>query len=298
MGLLKRIGRSVAWRARPWTRPLLRAVQGRIDAALEGVFRVKVYRNPEKGWDPYPAIARLRTWSEEDVIFDVGANDGRTVSRLRKHMGRARIFSFEPSSRTYEALVKRTRGMPGVYPYRLGLGSERGPGTMYLAPQSVCNSLLPDWSQPQGEEQIEIRTVDDLMEELGIPFIHFLKIDTEGYELEVLKGAERAIRESRIGIIQLEVSLEPEFARHTPFYAVRDLLAGTDYFLFGFFNQVMRSRDLSPVRPEAEGGGFQPRVLEYCDAVFVCAGLGVDRAGEASSRETAGARSSVAGGAE
>lgn len=65
----------------------------------------RLFRSTPDG--PYAAqtfeqLARLRRWSREDVILDVGANDGRTILRWRRHLpAPARVIAFEPVRETY-----------------------------------------------------------------------------------------------------------------------------------------------------------------------------------------------------
>lgn len=271
--LLRRAWDGIAWRVRKHSRPFLSGTSRLVDSSLENIFRVEVFRDPDKARDPLRAIAALRNWSPRDVIFDVGANDGRTALRLQKHYRGVTIHSFEPVASTYDELARRTRRFPNVHPHQLALGSRSGTETIYIAPHAVCNSFLPEWSDQVGAEEVEVRTIDEMMKELGVDFVSFLKVDTEGFELEVLKGARKALDDSRIDIIQLEVGHDRRFALHTPFDEVKAYLEPRGYFLYRFFNQVTRARRLSPVSSEGVAGGFVPKALKYCDAVFVSARL-------------------------
>lgn len=235
----------------------------------------QISSDPSHGRDPYPAIRTIRSWAPGDVIFDVGANDGRTISRLQKHFPSPSIFAFEPVSSTFQTLVARTEHLPNVRCQKLALGAEPGEDTIYLNPVASTNSFSPTWGEPVGNEVVEVSTVDRVMAEQGIDRIHFLKIDTEGHELEVLKGARQALSDSRITIVQVEVGIDSRVSPHTGFDEVRRHLAPLGYYVYGIFNQCRGTRRVRP--PAAwsaeEAEGYEPRLIKYFDAVFISASL-------------------------
>jgi FkbM family methyltransferase len=71
-----------------------------------------------------------------------------------------------------------------VHCFKLALGAESGHETIFLNEMAAKNSLSPEWSDAIGTETAEVFTVDQVMAAQGIELIHFLKIDTEGYELK------------------------------------------------------------------------------------------------------------------
>jgi FkbM family methyltransferase len=220
------------------------------------------------------ALRYLRRWSREDVVFDVGANDGRTVLRLNEPLGRPRILAFEPVSSTYQTLVARTRHLPNVRTFPLALGAAPGSQAIYLHEIGAMNSFSPHWgTSPEGTEVVPISTVDAVMAEQGIDFVHFLKVDTEGYELEVLRGAEAALRSSRIAIIQLEVGVDQIAKPMFSLEEARRYLAERGYLLQGVYNQC-RTRATAPPPPgTADTPIPRAEVLAYCDALFLRADL-------------------------
>lgn len=245
-----------------------RQLKQHVKSFAERVFGVSISRTAPSAVNKHAdhALRQLRAWSSEDVVFDVGANDGRTVLRLQEQLSRPRIFAFEPVAATFRTLVARTQHLPNVRAFQLGLGTEAGRSAMYLNEIDAMNSLSPHWTGASvATETVEISTVDRVMAEHGVAFVHFLKIDTEGYELEVLKGAEEALRASRIGLVQVEVGVDQ---MDRPFLSLEDArqhLAARGYLLYGVYNQC-----LTPARRPAEWtGGFKAEVLGYCDALFI-----------------------------
>jgi FkbM family methyltransferase len=251
-------------------------IRARVKGLVERSLGVTISRTPPLPWNQHAdaALRQLRSWAPEDVVFDVGANDGRTILRLQHQLARPRIFAFEPVASTYRSLVERTAQLPNVRTFRLALGASAGTGTMYLNDIHAMDSFSPAWTPAAaGTETVPLSTVDEVMNAEKVDFVHFLKIDTEGYELEVLRGAERALGESRVGIVQVEVGVDQIDRPFLPLERARAHMADRGYFLYGVYNQC-RTRAAPPAgwRPDA-AGSYRPEVLAYCDALFIRADL-------------------------
>ncbi|MGE3179533.1 MAG: FkbM family methyltransferase [Vicinamibacterales bacterium] len=249
-------------------RALTRTVKSVAERAF-GVSITRAQRFPPNQHADH-VLRGMRTWSPEDVFFDVGANDGRTILRLEEQLGRPRIFAFEPVSGTYRTLVDRTAHLPHVRTFPFALGSERARREIYLHTVDAVNSFSPLWTDAwHGVEQVQVRTLDDVLEELGIETVHFLKVDTEGHEMEVLKGAEQALQAARIEILQIEVGVDQLPKPMVSLETARQHLAARGYVLKGIYNQCTRPAQPPATWPEAERAGFHAEALAYCDALFV-----------------------------
>jgi FkbM family methyltransferase len=171
-------------------------------------------RAPEMGRDSMKDLVRvLRSlgWdsARPPVIFDVGANNGGTVERMRKVFRDPVIHAFEPGPQTFEALRAATAGLPNVTinPIALGAAVE---DREFVEHESSANSsfLRPD-RECQGETvrtvKMHIGTVDDYCAANKIDAIDVLKIDTQGFDMEVIRGAERMIRAGKVGVVYTEI---------------------------------------------------------------------------------------------
>lgn len=146
------------------------------------------------------------------VIFDVGANIGNWTSEVLKIKADVAVHCFEPSKITFEKL--RARSFPSSVIYNnFGLSSVSGEATLYVFEDSAgINSLYQrrgleaGWGlEPQSAaETITLATLDNYCEQKGIHEIDLLKLDVEGHELEVLRGAEQMLQHQRIRAIQFE----------------------------------------------------------------------------------------------
>ena len=147
---------------------------------------------------------------EFKTIFDVGANIGEWTKLASGIMPEARIYSFEPSRNTFETLLKEDFSKQ-VGLYNIGLGERNEIKDFFIhINNSTLNSVfsrnIKEESSKQGArvEKVKFETLDSFCIKNNINNISFLKIDTEGNELSVLKGAEQYIKEGRISAIQFE----------------------------------------------------------------------------------------------
>jgi FkbM family methyltransferase len=139
-----------------------------------------------------------------NCVFDVGANAGQYARRLRRLGYTGRIVSFEPTADAYDRLRKAAENDTDWHVHHLGLGRDDTVTTIHTG-WNTMNSLLPpsDYGRDRYQrfaksrtEEIRIRRLDDVMEEAldGIPEPRpFLKMDTQGYDLEVFAGAGERI---------------------------------------------------------------------------------------------------------
>jgi len=168
------------------------------------------------------AAAQFRTMLASqgiNLIFDVGANVGQYGSELRGHVGyKGRIVSFEPMSAAHKKLSNAAAkdGLWDVSP-RAAIGAELGSITINISSNSVSSSVLsileshtvaePE-SRYTGSESVPLVTLDSVVPDyFDDKTIAFLKIDTQGYESQVLQGAEKTL--PRVAGVQLELSLVP-----------------------------------------------------------------------------------------
>ena len=189
-----------------------------------------------RGFDLFHDLARIIPAAK--VVFDVGANVGQSTERYLKEFPRATIFSFEPVPSTFEKLVAniekgnsiatRSRFLPEM----CGLGAVASTARMKTndGPSDMFN-ITDD-----GNEEIRLSTVD-LWGDV-VSHIDFMKIDTEGHDLEVLKGSENMLREKRITAIQVEAGMHPGNERHIPLEVFKSHFESRGYLLFGFYDQV------------------------------------------------------------
>jgi FkbM family methyltransferase len=172
------------------------------------------------------------------LVLDVGANVGQYAGYLREAGYAGRIVSFEPLSDAHAALTRRAAGDAGwtVAP-RLALGAAAGEIEINVSNDRDMSSLLPlrpeilevsPTSRTVARETVPLATLDAVFDDYARGGDRvLLKIDTQGYERQVLEGAARAL--PRIAGVQLELSLVPLYAGETTWLAMIEYLAARGF---------------------------------------------------------------------
>lgn len=151
--------------------------------------------------------------TEKSIIFDVGANIGNFALSINKKNNLSNIYCFEPNPFSYSLLQKNMNPFKNIYTYNIGFGEIESEMEMYIYEHakdtehaSIYKTVMSEFHKAQDIQaiNISINTIDSFCENYNITQIDFLKIDTEGYELNVLKGAKNMIETGRINIIQFE----------------------------------------------------------------------------------------------
>ena len=172
------------------------------------------------------------------TFLDVGANTGEFAQEVRTDGFNGSILSFEPLSEAFTTLSQRADGDPRWACINCAIGSETGTTTINVAGNSVSSSLLPmaslhSDSAPDSaitrSEEIQVKRLSDLCEQLKAEFPAYMKIDTQGFELEVLKGAQALL--PLISAIELEMSISELYEGQPLFPEVHSYLEGQGYYL-------------------------------------------------------------------
>jgi FkbM family methyltransferase len=161
--------------------------------------------------DAFSDIKRLsQAWNLEiKCFFDVGANDGTTSKAALSYFTGVHVFAFEPHPRTFLRLRENISG-PRLQSFNIALGDRNGEAELFSYENDKINSLVHDASfavrfdQKSNPIKIHISTIDDFSSTHGIDGIDVLKIDTEGSELSVLKGAARKLARRKIRFVYTE----------------------------------------------------------------------------------------------
>ena len=171
---------------------------------------------------------------EEPVVFDVGANVGSYAAAVLDRFPRARVHAFEPHPATFITLERRDSR---IVAHRLALGETRGTVTLYdrndcagSQQASIYGEVISElYHQDPLPVEVPIDTIDNVVAQQQIEFVDFLKIDTEGHELAVLKGASQTLACGKIGCIHFEFN-EMNVVSRVFFRDFRMLLAGYKFF--------------------------------------------------------------------
>jgi len=181
---------------------------------------------------------------EVRTIFDVGANLGQTAIKFSNEFPNAKIHSFEPISSTYNKLVQNTKDYSNVICNNFALGNEVGETEISIFDEkdSGLNSLVGsnmNNKQDSKKEIIKISTIDEYLKANNIQNIDLLKIDTEGFEINVMNGAINAFKNNNVKLIFLEVGLDNKInKRHQYFVDIQSYLSEQNFVFVGFYEVI------------------------------------------------------------
>lgn len=234
-------------------------------------FGYDIRRSEEFAFEDQAAIFRE---SGAEMIFDVGANQGLVASRYREMFPKAAIHCFEPLPDACGLARKRFENDQSVSVHECAVGAVEGKVTFNRNSAADSSSLLstdesrlpPSYAamnRTVSTLEIGCVTIDAFCARERIERIDILKMDVQGGELGVLKGAARLLREHRIKLIYSEVYFLPFYRDQPLFEDICSFLAGHGYrFLF----------------PYGLVFGSSTGRLQWGDAIFVSPDVAVDKA--------------------
>jgi len=156
---------------------------------------------------------KVKNLGKNIVIFDVGAHTGGYAKCLiDEGVDARRIYCFEPNPKTFKKLNKNTMGVGNIVQVESALSDLRGEIVLYdrgdqgsSEHASLSEAIFSEVHKVSStKENVKVDTLDFYCENYGIETIDFLKIDVEGFELNVLKGGARMLKYKKIGMIQFE----------------------------------------------------------------------------------------------
>ena len=194
--------------------------------------------------------------SKKTVIFDVGANKGQSVERFRNYLPKAKIYSFEPYVPVFEILKEKEKKDQNLKCFNFGLGSTKGIFPFYRNPDSGSNSFYKinikresfalsnskvgkknhNITTPKevlefnSKTTVSVDTLNNFCKKQGIKKIDILKIDTQGFEAEVLKGASNMLK--NIFIIELEIIFSDIYKKSSSIGVIESLLSNYGFNLW------------------------------------------------------------------
>jgi FkbM family methyltransferase len=155
----------------------------------------------------------LRRWKAISplTVFDVGASVGDYSGFLKQLCPQAQIWAFEPHPETFKRLSVEAAAN-GFVAVQAGLGDRTGGGRLYdyasgsgSPHASLYREVIEGIHHSDAiAVEVNITTVDDLLSSGSPATLNLLKVDAEGHELAILKGASKSIAEGKIDVIQFE----------------------------------------------------------------------------------------------
>ncbi len=181
------------------------------------------------------------------VIFDVGAHLGETSLSLALDFPNSQIHAFEPVEAVFKQLINHCRKYKNIQCHQLALGATNETRLIQLqSSDPLCSmnqmsNLASDQTPPELKETIQITTIDQIASKLNIKEIALLKIDVEGFELEVLQGSMQMLRSKKIHNIMAEATFNRFSKQHVSIDSLSIFLSEVGYELVGYYDPAYDS---------------------------------------------------------
>lgn len=181
----------------------------------------------------YFMVSRLlKQGVEPRTVVDVGANVGQFAVATAKLLPAARVHSFEPVPDCADELRDNVSGLDvAVYP--MALGENAGTLEFYVNSSSPSSSALPlakshreafPEAQEESTIEVEVSTLDWVFEDIDLERPLLIKLDVQGFEAHVLRGAEETLK--RADYLLLEVSFRPMYEGELTFMGMARMMEG------------------------------------------------------------------------
>ena len=188
------------------------------------------------------------------IIFDVGAFTGNSVFEFKKTFKNSLIYSFEPSKKNFDILKKNTKLIKNIRLHNIAISNKIGYSNFYENKWEYTSSLLRlsnseykkrleknfkyrGVNEIQSKYLVKTTTLDNFIKNKNIRYIDVLKIDTQGNEIDVLKGMSYLLKQKIAKVIIIELIFENYYSNSmTSFYNIEKYLYKNDYKIFGIYN--------------------------------------------------------------
>lgn len=190
-------------------------------------------------YDPYESLTRCLDREAALVFVDVGANDGTTAARMLEVFPRAVVHAFEPGPGAFKKLQARAEREARIKVYNLACGPSDGEAVLNVTRNDWCSSVLApselgqryygEWYQTEERVRVEMVSLDAWMSRAGVGHVDVVKIDAQGYDLEVLRGAGGMLAKARA--VSCECQFAPEYEGCATFSQVDRHLAERGFAL-------------------------------------------------------------------
>jgi FkbM family methyltransferase len=198
-------------------------------------------------------LARFERWlagAGIATVIDAGAHDGEFAGAIKALLPAVRLYCFEPQEDCHRRLAARLSRFAGCESFCLALADRAGRASFHRSRATKSSSLLPmallhrqafPWSEESALVEVDVERLDGLRGRLRLQPKVLLKIDVQGSELALLRGARETLEE--VDFVLVEVSLEPLYEGEASFAQIHGLLAELGFRYAGSFDQLLSPLD-------------------------------------------------------
>ena len=189
--------------------------------------------------------------NDKPIIFDIGANTGQSMDRFLKIYANSLIHSFEPQPKEFNYCKKKYKNFDNIRINNLAIGEKKTKKNLNIAGHSGNSSFFEmkkdsNWLKIRSEQlgidkenyktskiEVNLDTVDSYCDENSINKINIMKIDTQLYEQQVLKGSENMIKNQKIDAIEIEIVFSSVYEKYVNFSDIEKYLLPHNYRFSG-----------------------------------------------------------------
>jgi FkbM family methyltransferase len=193
-----------------------------------------------------------------NTVLDIGANEGQFAKKISNTLPTAQIVCFEPLKDPFEKLKKNFAGRDNFKFFNFALGNENGHKIIHRNEYSPSSSILPmkdahkvafPFTEKEFEEDIDLRKLDDVLTVSEVLKPLLVKIDVQGFELDVIWGGANLIKNAEV--IILETSFVELYEKNPLFDDIYKLLLSFGFLYSGAFEQLNSPIDDKPLQQDS-----------------------------------------------
>ena len=173
---------------------------------------------------------------EMNNFFDVGANEGFIATEVLENYPNCNIYCFEPNINTYNKL--KILNNKKIATYNFAIGNEIKKVYISNYETSTLNKITNNIEIGIPSHEVDMITLEEFCLKNKIQKISYLKIDTEGHDLEVLKGAISKLLSQEIAFIEVEAGMNLKNGKHIYVHEFISFFHNYNYNLFQIYEQV------------------------------------------------------------
>ena len=206
-------------------------------------------------------LNRHKEWLKKSnirTVIDVGANDGQFAFSLDSILPGLKLCLFEPLPDAYSKLSKRIKRYENFDLLNIALGNHKGeeilwanefsPSSSVLQMRNLHKKIFPKTKKVKPIK-VKMEKLDNYSDKINFNPKTLLKIDVEGYELEVLRGGTNVLQ--NIDYILTEISFKPLYKKQTSFEEIDNFLKKHNFRHKGYINEVFLPGEAKPLQADA-----------------------------------------------